>query len=50
MTEPTEGSELPPLAGGLRTALWISAAGTFFLGIFPSSLIEFAGRSASLLK
>jgi len=47
---PAEGSELPPLAGGLRTALWVSAAGTFFLGIFPSALIEFAGRSASLLK
>jgi NADH-quinone oxidoreductase subunit N len=48
--QPTEASELPPLAGGLRTALWVSAAGTFFLGIFPSVLIEFADRSASLLK
>ncbi len=48
--QPVEGGELLPIAGGLRTALWISAAGTLFLGIFPSSLLEFAGRSANLLK
>jgi NADH-quinone oxidoreductase subunit N len=48
--QPADGGELLPIASGLRTALWISAAGTLFLGVFPSSLLEFAGRSASLLK
>ena len=48
--QPAEAGELPPISSGLGAALWVSAAGTLFLGIFPSSLLEFAGRSASLLK
>jgi NADH-quinone oxidoreductase subunit N len=48
--EPGEAaSTLPPLSTGLKTALWTSAAGTFVLGVFPSPLLDFAGRSAKLL-
>jgi NADH-quinone oxidoreductase subunit N len=48
--EPGEAARsLPPLAGGLRIALWGSAIGTLLLGIFPSTVLNFADASASLL-
>jgi NADH-quinone oxidoreductase subunit N len=51
MHEPGESSEpLPPLPIGLKTALWASAAGTLLLGIYPSLVLDFAGRSAALGK
>lgn len=43
-------STLPPPGAGLKTALWASAVGTLILGIFPSLVLDFAGRSATLLK
>ena len=49
--EPGETVEtLPPLAGGLRIALWGSAIGTILLGIFPSLILGFADASAALTR
>jgi len=49
--EPSEAAgELEPLPGGLRAALVIPALGTLFLGIFPSWVLDFAGRSSALLR
>lgn len=51
MHEPGEAtSNVPPLTPALRLALLLPAAGTLFLGIFPTWLLEFAGRSAALVK
>jgi NADH-quinone oxidoreductase subunit N len=48
MREPAAGHALPAPAPGLRAALWASALGTLVLGIFPSLVLDFAGRSAAL--
>ncbi len=51
MKEPDTASEnIGPLSAGLRVAILGSAAGTLLLGIFPSLLLDFAGRSAALVK
>jgi NADH-quinone oxidoreductase subunit N len=51
MHEPGEGaSSVKPLTPSMRLALLLPAAGTLFLGIFPSWLLEFASRSAALVK
>jgi NADH-quinone oxidoreductase subunit N len=51
MHEPGEGaSSVQPLAPSMRLALILPAAGTLVLGIFPSWLLEFASRSAALVK
>ncbi len=42
--------ELPPPSVGERAALWGSAIGTLFLGIFPSALLSFASVSAAGLR
>jgi hypothetical protein len=34
----------------LGIALWGSALATLALGIFPSAVLEFAGRSAALVR
>ena len=47
MHEPGSADALPAPSLGLRTALWLSAAGTLLLGIFPSALLDFATRSSS---
>jgi NADH-quinone oxidoreductase subunit N len=39
-----------PVTPGLRIAMIASALGTFFLGIFPGPLLDFAGKSAALVK
>jgi NADH-quinone oxidoreductase subunit N len=45
--EPGEAaSEVAPLTLGLRLALIVSAAATLFLGIFPTWVLEFAGKAA----
>lgn len=43
------GEDLPPLGGGLKTALWVSALATLALGIFPSAVLNFAGSSGAAL-
>ncbi len=51
MHEPSESAaKVEPLSAGMRAALILPAAGTLFLGIFPNWVLDFAGRSASLLK
>ncbi len=51
MREPSEAaSAAEPLSAGLTFALVLPALGTFFLGIFPSAVLNFAGKSAVLLR
>jgi NADH-quinone oxidoreductase subunit N len=51
MHEPTSTTEgLQPLSAGLKTALLASAVATVLLGVFPSLVLDFAGRSATLIK
>jgi NADH-quinone oxidoreductase subunit N len=46
--EPGEGVvALAPPGATLRIAVWASALGTLFLGIFPSTLLSFAALSAA---
>jgi NADH-quinone oxidoreductase subunit N len=51
MHEPTSAADgLQPLSPGLKTALVASALATIALGIFPSLVLDFAGRSSTLVK
>jgi NADH-quinone oxidoreductase subunit N len=51
MREPGEAVEnAEPLTWGLRAALILPALGTLLLGIFPGWVLEFAGKSAALVK
>jgi len=51
MQEPSEAaSNVEPLTPGLSAALILPALGTLALGIFPSWVLEFAGRSSNLVK
>jgi len=51
MREPSAAAtEAEPLSPGLRTALVIPALGTLFLGIFPTWVLDFAGKSAALVR
>jgi NADH-quinone oxidoreductase subunit N len=51
MHEPGESIEsLQPLGAGLKIAIWLSAVATLILGIFPTSLLNFAWKSAQLIK
>jgi NADH-quinone oxidoreductase subunit N len=51
MREPEAATEnIGPVAPGLRVAMIASALGTLVLGIFPGFVLDFAGRSAGLVK
>ena len=51
MHEPGEAAiEAEPLSPGLSAALILPALGTLILGIFPTWVLDFAGRSSNLLK
>jgi NADH-quinone oxidoreductase subunit N len=51
MREPSEAAAAAePLTAGLKLALVLPAIGIFFLGIFPSALLDFAGKSAVLVR
>ena len=51
MREPSEATaNIEPLTPGLRAALLLPALGTLVLGIFPSWVLEFAGKSSNLVK
>jgi NADH-quinone oxidoreductase subunit N len=51
MHEPGEATlKIEPPSAGLRLALILPAIGTLFLGIFPNWVLDFADRSANLLK
>lgn len=42
--------ELAPPSKGFRVAMWASALGTLFLGIFPNTLLSFVSYSATALR
>jgi NADH-quinone oxidoreductase subunit N len=47
--EPSDAvNDLEPASGGLQFGWFAAAAATLVLGIFPSALLEFASRAASL--
>jgi NADH-quinone oxidoreductase subunit N len=51
MHEPSEAvNDAEPLPIGLGAALVLPAVGTLFLGIFPTALLDFAGKSAVLVR
>jgi NADH-quinone oxidoreductase subunit N len=51
MHEPSEAAtNAEPLSPGMSAALILPALGTLVLGIFPSWVLEFAGKSAGLVK
>jgi len=51
MYEPSEATEAAePLSAGLRLALVLPALGTLILGIFPNWILDFAGKSANLVR
>ena len=51
MYEPTDALDtLTAPTAGTRVTLWVSAAATLLLGIFPGVVLDFAGRSANLVK
>jgi NADH-quinone oxidoreductase subunit N len=51
MYEPTETLDgVQPLGAEMGAALWISAAATLVLGIFPGLILDFAGRSSTLFR
>jgi NADH-quinone oxidoreductase subunit N len=51
MHEPGEAdAATEPLTPGFRLALILPALGTLFLGIFPTWVLDFAGKSATLVK
>jgi NADH-quinone oxidoreductase subunit N len=51
MHEPSEAvTQAEPLSAGMSAALILPALGTLILGIFPSWVLEFAGKSSTLVK
>jgi NADH-quinone oxidoreductase subunit N len=51
MKEPGESmNSLQPVSTGISLTLWVSAIGTVFLGIFPSTVLSFARSSSALMK
>ena len=51
MREPGAATaDLAPPSASLRVAIWASALGTLFLGIFPGALLSFVSYSASALR
>jgi len=51
MHSPSEAtSDLPPLGGALKAAVYASALGTLLLGVFPSLVLNFATKSAGLVR
>jgi NADH-quinone oxidoreductase subunit N len=51
MHEPSEAAETSePLSPGMRIALLLPALGTLVLGIFPTWVLDFAGKSSNLVK
>ncbi len=51
MHEPSEATnQVEPLSAGLRAALILPALGTLVLGIFPNWVLDFAGKSSTLVK
>jgi NADH-quinone oxidoreductase subunit N len=51
MQEPGESTEnLPPVSPGIQATLWTSAVATVVLGVYPSLVLDYAGRSAAIFR
>jgi NADH-quinone oxidoreductase subunit N len=51
MQAPAEGAEeLPELTAGVRVAILASAVVTIVLGVFPSFVLDYAGKSAASIR
>jgi NADH-quinone oxidoreductase subunit N len=51
MHEPSGSMEtLPAPSAGIQAAIWTSAIATIIMGVFPSFVLDFAGKSAELVK
>src|SRR4029079_16273344 len=51
MREPSEAAtNAEPFSASMKLALVLPALGTFLLGIFPSLVLDFAGKSAVLTR
>jgi NADH-quinone oxidoreductase subunit N len=46
MREPTQEVAAEPVPATLAAVLWIAAAGTVYLGLFPAHVIDFAAKAA----
>jgi NADH-quinone oxidoreductase subunit N len=45
-----EAAELPAPSPGIVFTVWATSLGTIFLGVFPSWVLDFAGKSASFMR
>src|SRR5262249_33575784 len=50
MHEPKEEVPLEPLPSGVAATLVLAAAATFYLGVFPATVLDFATRSTGFVK
>ena len=50
MHEPETTEHAAAIPGGLKLTMWITAAATLILGVFPGLVLDFAGRFAELNK
>lgn len=50
MREPKNKIEVYPVAASVSAVLWIAAAGTIYVGIFPSHIFNFAAKAAMTLR
>ncbi|MCC7154141.1 MAG: NADH-quinone oxidoreductase subunit N [Bryobacterales bacterium] len=46
----TEEDDLLPMSAGIQFTAWFTAAAVIVLGVYPSLVLDFAGRSAALLR
>jgi len=49
MREPSDESALAPVPAAVAITLFIAAAATLYMGLWPGSILDFAGRSAAAL-
>jgi NADH-quinone oxidoreductase subunit N len=50
MRESKEAVAIAPVPATLSAVLWIAAAGTFYVGLFPSHIYNFAAKAAMTLR
>ena len=50
MREPKEEIAVEPVPWTLSIVLWIAAAGTVYVGLFPTRIIDFAVKAAMNIK
>jgi len=50
MHEPETTEHVSTIPGGLKITMWVTAAATLVLGVFPGLVLDFATRFAVLSK